>query len=76
MLIMFSTDILTQTTPKVQTVYEYSFSLFNPEDNDLQDNLTATFTHIPTADDWTVWLAGWNSCGYFLSTQPQLINII
>ncbi|MGL5834256.1 MAG: hypothetical protein ACRC1Z_13625 [Waterburya sp.] len=75
---MLTTNIA-QSTFRVQpatTVYEYSFSLFNPEDNDLQDNLTAAFPSIPTADDWAAWLSGWNSCGYSLSTTPQLINII
>lgn len=77
MLIMFSTTILTQSTSKVQTrtVYEYALAVHNATDKDTQ-NLTAAFTHIPTTDDWTVWLADWNSCGYSLSTQPQLINII
>jgi hypothetical protein len=75
---MFSTTILAQSTPKVSTatVYEYSFALINAEDGDLQDNLTAAFTSIPSADDWTTWLRGWTSCGYSLVANPELINTI
>lgn len=73
-----SPTILTQSTSKVPTsiVYEYSFSLINTTDNDTQDNLTAAFTFIPTLIDWQEWLSGWISCGYSLSSSPQLIRTI
>ncbi|MEN9871856.1 MAG: hypothetical protein RLZZ171_2848 [Cyanobacteriota bacterium] len=74
---MLSTNIA-QTIDQVQsqTVYEYSFSLINTTDNDTQDNLTAAFTFIPTLIDWQEWLSGWISCGYSLSSSPQLIRTI
>jgi hypothetical protein len=55
-------------------VYEYSYNLINIQDNDIQADLTAAFTHIPTLHDWDNHLSGWASCGYFLSSQPVLIN--
>jgi hypothetical protein len=72
---------IAQSTPQVQsqsisTVYQYSFSLINTTDNDIQDNLTAAFTNIPTSDDWTSWLRGWSSIGYQFQNEPQLIEII
>lgn len=69
---------IAQTTGKIQsqTVYEYSFSLINTEDNDTQSNLTAAFTKIPTLQDWQQWLSGWIDCGYSFSSTPLLINVI
>lgn len=68
---------IAQTPPQVQSsfVYEYAFSVFNPEDKDTQ-HLTAAFKGIPTSEDWKQWLSGWNDTGYQLQTKPQLIRII
>ena len=65
------------TTQKSRTftVYEYSLTVHNPEDNDTQE-LTAAFTSIPLLQDWQQWLNGWNSCDYFLNSQPILIRTI
>ena len=76
-----SQTILTQLAPEVQStqakvVYEYAFSLINPQDRDIQDNLTAAFPFIPTSIDWQQWLKGWTDTGYRFHTSPQLIRII
>ena len=56
-------------------VYEYSLTVVNFADQDLQD-LTAAFVGEPTRNDWHNWFAGWNSCGYYLLKKPQLIRTI
>ena len=72
-----SQSILTQSTQQVQTfdVYEYSFSLINPDTQDIQENLTAAFKRLPSQDDWKAWLDGWIKCGYRFYSVPRLINI-
>ncbi|WP_036486450.1 hypothetical protein [Myxosarcina sp. GI1] len=55
-------------------VFEYSFSVIN-RDGDVQ-NLTAAFTSVPSASDWSDWLSGWFSIGYSLLDQPILIQVI
>lgn len=70
---------ISQSTPQVlsqSVVYEYSYSLINKDDNDIQDNMTAAFRHIPTTNDWANRLSGWSSIGYQFHSQPQLIRII
>lgn len=58
------------------TVYEYSFDLKNSVDGDIQENLIAAFIQPPNLTDWKNWLSGWNSCGYSLVAEPQLIRTI
>ena len=74
-----STTILAQTTASIQNpfsqVYEYALIVVNPIDNDTQA-LTAAFTFIPAPEDWQYWLSGWNSCGYSLIADPQLIRTV
>ena len=72
-----SQSILAQSTTTVQTfeVYEYSFSLFNPDTHDIQENLTAAFKRLPSQDDWKAWLVGWIDCGYRFYSVPRLVNI-
>jgi hypothetical protein len=73
---MLSTNIA-QTIDQVQsqTVYEYALTVVNSDDRDTQI-LTAAFTFIPSVTDFQQWLSGWISCGYFLSSTPQLINVV
>jgi hypothetical protein len=79
---MSSSNILTKNSTSnffasnSTTVYEYSLTLINTIDHDIQDNLTAAFTHIPTLNDWQQWLSGWTDCGYKLQSQPQLLRTI
>ena len=61
--------------PSIRRVYEYALTVVNSTDNDTQE-LTAAFTSIPSSQDIQQWLSGWNSCGYSLSSQPQLIRTI
>ena len=72
-----SQSILTQSTQQVQTfdVYEYSFSLINPDTQDIQENLTAAFKCLPSQQDWLDFLAGWIDCGYRFDSVPRLVNI-
>jgi hypothetical protein len=73
-----STITLTQTSSQLQpldVVYEYSFKVFNKQDNDTQD-LTAAFISQPNIQDWAQWLLGWTSCGYRLCSLPHLINTL
>ena len=72
-----SQTILTQSTPAVQTfeVYEYSFSLINPDTQDIQHSMTAAFKRLPCQQDWLDFLAGWIDCGYRFDSVPRLINI-
>ena len=74
---MFLTTI-SQSSSQVQsrTVFEYSFSLFNPQDQKTIDDLTAAFTHPPTSQDWDNWLEDWHDNGYYLESQPRLSQII
>ena len=82
-----STTILAQTTASIQNpfsqVYEYALIVVNPIDNDTQALIceavsfrTAAFTFIPAPEDWQYWLSGWNSCGYSLIADPQLIRTV
>ena len=75
---MFLTNIA-QTTASIQVqsdrVYEYALTVSNSTDNDTQE-LVAAFTSIPSSQDIQQWLSGWNSCGYSLQSQPQLIRTI
>ncbi len=54
------------------SIYEYRLTVANNQ-NDTQ-NLTATFNHSPSFQDWQDWLSGWFSCGYSLSSVPALIR--
>ncbi len=66
---MTSTTLTQSTT----TVYEYSLTVVNSQDNDTQE-LTAAFTNLPSPQDWQQWLSGWTDAGYELLSQPQLIR--
>lgn len=66
---MTSTTLTQSTT----TVYEYSLTVVNSQDNDTQ-HLTAAFTNLPSPQDWQQWLSGWLDCGYSLATEPVLIR--
>jgi hypothetical protein len=68
---------IAQSSNQVQStvIYEYSFTVINSIDNDTQ-KLTAAFASLPTVKDWSQWLTGWISCGYSLTSQPQLIRTI
>jgi hypothetical protein len=70
-------QLIAQTIDQVQsqTVYEYALTVVNSDDRDTQI-LTAAFTFIPSVADFQQWLSGWISCGYFLSSTPQLINVV
>ncbi len=73
-----SLSTITKTAPQIQKpriVYEYSLTVANSEDKDTQE-LTAAFSFIPSLQDWQQWLDGWNSCGYSLSSSPNLIRTI
>ncbi|MEM9509840.1 MAG: hypothetical protein AAGA16_19520 [Cyanobacteria bacterium P01_E01_bin.35] len=67
---------IAQTSLSIQSssVYEYSLTVVNPENNDTQD-LNAAFRSIPTSTDWQQWLDGWTDTGYELHSQPQLLQI-
>ena len=74
---MFSTTIAQssvsiQQAPK-RRVYEYALTVSDSTNSDTQE-LVAAFTSIPSSQDIQQWLTGWNSCGYSLQSQPQLIR--
>ena len=73
-----SLSTITKTAPQIQQsriVYEYSLTVHNSEDNDTRE-LIAAFAFIPSLQDWQQWLAGWNSCDYFLVASPNLVRTI
>lgn len=69
-----SDPISSASQQSVKSVFEFSLSVID-RDGNIQ-NLTATFTSIPTVFDWVEWLSGWFSCGYSLVSQPVLIKAI
>ena len=73
-----SLSTITKTAPQnhqSRLVYEYSFTVHNSEDNDTRE-LIAAFVGVPSTKDWQQWLAGWNSCDYFLVASPNLVRTI
>ena len=63
------------TIPAKPVVREYSLTIVN-RDNDDRQFLTAAFEHLPTSQDWNTWLEGWQTIGYKLQSQPQLIQTL